>query len=386
MPSVIELRGVTKAFGEVLAVDAVNLIIERGEIVCLLGPSGCGKTTTLRMIAGFERPSDGEIVIGETTVSSATMLLPPEKRNLGMVFQNYAVWPHMTVFRNVAYPLQIRRVPRKAMRQKVEAAIRMTGLTGLEKRYPEQLSGGQQQRVALARALVVEPIAMLLDEPLSNLDAKLREKMRFEIMDLHKRTGITVVYVTHDQAEAMVLADRIAVMNAGRMEQVGPPLQIYRQPVSTFVADFIGLANFARARLIDHGDEQGHAALAIEPAVSLACDVPGSPVAGEDGMLFVRPEDMRLVPAGRGVFDGVVRRRTFLGNQVDYRVEAGGMLWRIEANPDVSFSEDESVGLIFQRAVFLGESDASSMASTVERESVTAPEPSVSPEARSRTA
>lgn len=359
MPNVIQLVNVTKAFGEVLAVDGVTLDISHGEIVCLLGPSGCGKTTTLRMIAGFDYPSSGEIVIDGRVVSSPTKLTPPEQRNLGMVFQNYAVWPHMTVFRNIAYPLRIKRCPRKEIRRRVEETIHLTGLDGLGKRYPEQLSGGQQQRVALARALIVEPVAMLLDEPLSNLDAKLREKMRFEIMDLHHRTEITVVYVTHDQAEAMVLSDRIVVMNEGKMEQMDAPMEIYRQPSTAFVADFIGLANFAGAHLVESRDNQGTARLHGDADVAIPCQAPRDlgESGADDGLLFVRPEDIKLVAIGAGMLNGTVKRRTFLGNQVDYRIEAAGMEWRVESNPDVAFSEGEAVGLSIQRAVFLAEGE-----------------------------
>ena len=272
-----------------------------------------------------------------------------------MVFQNYAVWPHMTVFRNVAYPLRIKRVPRAEIRWKAMETIRMVGLEGLEKRYPEQLSGGQQQRVALARALIVEPVAMLLDEPLSNLDAKLREKMRFEIMDLHRRTGITVIYVTHDQAEAMILSDWVVVMNRGMTEQIGSPIEIYQQPVSPFVADFIGLANFAPAQPVRVQGETGIAYLAKGKRLGIPCQVPsqGDGAGTPEGLLFVRPEDIDLVSDEETPVVGTVLRRTFLGNQVDFRVNAEGMEWRIEANPDVMFEEGNRVGLLIKRAVFL---------------------------------
>lgn len=354
MHSIIELREVSKAFGTVVAVDCVNLHVLDEEIICLLGPSGCGKTTSLRMIAGFDRPTSGEIRITDSLVSSPTLLIPPERRNLGMVFQNYAVWPHMTVFRNVAYPLKIRKLPRNEIQKRVARTIELAGLSGLEKRYPEQLSGGQQQRVALARALVVEPPAMLLDEPLSNLDAKLREKMRFEIMDLHQRTGISIVYVTHDQAEAMVLGDRIVVMNLGKTEQIGTPSEIYRSPVSQFVADFIGLANFIPVRLAEVSGEQAVAHPVNFPNTRLACQLArASSTVGDEGLLFVRPEDVDLVPVGQSELSGVIRRRTFLGNQVDYRVEALGVVWRIETNPGVHHIEETEIGLSPHRAVFL---------------------------------
>ncbi len=352
----ILLRDVVKRFGEITAVDHVSLEIGDGEIVCLLGPSGCGKTTTLRMIAGFERPSSGEIYIEGRLVSSTRALVPPEQRNLGMVFQNYAVWPHMTVFDNVAYPLKLRKVPKSEIREKVMEVLRMVGLEGLERRYPEQLSGGQQQRVALARALVVRPTAMLLDEPLSNLDAKLRERMRFEIMDLHRRTGITVVYVTHDQAEAMVLSDRIAVMNQGKLVQVGSPMEIYQEPVNSFVADFIGIANLIPARLVRREGAEGEVELEGLSGILFRCRIPavrrGKEVV-EKGYFFVRPEAIELVSPNDSSLKGRIVRRTYLGNMVDLRVEVGGREWRVEADPDVPYTEGDEVGLKIHRAAFL---------------------------------
>ena len=338
------------------AVSGISMEIADGEIVCFLGPSGCGKTTTLRMIAGFDRPTSGEIYIGSQLVSSEDHLVPPEQRNLGMVFQNYAVWPHMTVLQNVTYPLKLRKVPKSKLRAKGMETLEMVGLEGLQKRYPEQLSGGQQQRVALARALIVDPVAMLLDEPLSNLDAKLREKMRFEIMDLHRRTRSTVIYVTHDQAEAMVLSDRIVVMHKGKIVQVGTPVEIYQEAVDPFVADFIGLANFAPARLVAFEEGQGIAELTTGKGVRFPCRVPAalrSGASGSTGLFFVRPEDLELAPEGEAELTGEVRRRTFLGNHVDFRVEAEGMEWRTETNPNIEFEEGTRVSLRVRRAVFL---------------------------------
>lgn len=349
----ISLQHVTKAFGTVKAVNDVSLEVTDGEILCLLGPSGCGKTTTLRMIAGFERPTSGEVRIGGRVVSSERTMIPPEQRNLGMVFQNYAVWPHMTVYENVRYPLKLRKVPRSAARAKVMETIALVGLEGLEKRYPEQLSGGQQQRVALARALVVEPDALLLDEPLSNLDAKLREKMRFEIMDLHRRLGMTLVYVTHDQAEAMVLADRVVIMNQGLVVQVGSPWEIYREPVNPFVADFIGLANFVPAQLEQVSETIGSVALGGDgPRVS--CLVPGSPSGAlpRTGKLFVRPEEVALVAAGESHIVGEVVRATFLGAKLDVRVRAYGAEWRAEVPAETQVREGDHVGLKVGRAIF----------------------------------
>ena len=239
----VVLASLTKRFGAAVAVNAVDLRIEPGEFVSLLGPSGCGKTTTLRLIAGFLSPDAGEIRVGERVLSRPGAVVPPEQRNMSMIFQSYAVWPHMTVSANVAYGLRMRRVAREPIRRRVLEALQRVRLEALADRYPSELSGGQQQRVALARALVVEPETLLLDEPLSNLDATLREEMRFEIRRLHDEFRITTVYVTHDQAEAMVTSDRIAVMNGGRIEQIGTSEDIYERPRSSFVARFIGASN-----------------------------------------------------------------------------------------------------------------------------------------------
>jgi len=242
----VELKGLTKRYGETVAVADVSLRIEHGQLVCLLGPSGCGKTTTLRLLAGFIEPSAGEIVVGGKVLSSPARTVPPEGRNMSMIFQSYALWPHMTVAENVAYGLKIRKLDKATIEAKLKAILSTARLEALAGRYPGELSGGQQQRVSLARALVVEPETLLLDEPLSNLDANLREEMRFEIRRLHDQYRYTTVYVTHDQAEAMTTADLIAVMNHGKVEQLGPPEEIYGRPRSEFVARFIGGSNILR--------------------------------------------------------------------------------------------------------------------------------------------
>ena len=226
----VDLRGLTKRFGSLAVVDNVSLKIDHGQLVCLLGPSGCGKTTTLRLIAGFLEPSDGEIHVGDRLVSSKARTLPPEQRNMSMIFQSYALWPHMTVTENIVYGLRLRKMDRDTIAKKLAAILATTKLEALAQRYPGELSGGQQQRVALARALIVEPETLLLDEPLSNLDANLREEMRFEIRRLHDEYRYTTVYVTHDQSEAMTTADLIAVMNGGRIDQLGTPEDIYARP------------------------------------------------------------------------------------------------------------------------------------------------------------
>src|ERR1700720_4843788 len=245
------MRGLTKRFGSLAVVDNVSLRIDHGQLICLLGPSGCGKTTTLRLIAGFLEPTDGEIHVGDRLVSSASKTLPPEQRKMSMIFQSYALWPHMTVAENIVYGLRLRKLARDAIARKLAAILATTKLEILAERYPGELSGGQQQRVALARALIVEPETLLLDEPLLNLDANLREEMRFEIRRLHDEYRYTTVYVTHDQSEAMTTADLIAVMNSGKIDQLGTPEDIYDRPQSEFVARFIGGANILRGPALD---------------------------------------------------------------------------------------------------------------------------------------
>src|SRR5438552_10967798 len=247
----VELRNLTKRYGPLAVVDDVSLTIEHGRLVCLLGPSGCGKTTTLRLIAGFVEPSAGEIRGGDKVMSSPARTVPPERRNMSMIFQSYALWPHMTVAQNVAYGLDLRKAGRDTINRKLKSILATTHLEALAERYPGELSGGQQQRVALARALIVEPQTLLLDEPLSNLDANLREEMRFEIRRLHDEYRYTTVYVTHDQVEAMTTSDVICVMNAGRIEQSGSPEEIYDRPRSEFVARFIGMSNVVKGRTLD---------------------------------------------------------------------------------------------------------------------------------------
>ena len=317
------LSGLTKRFGDTVAVDAIDLRIEPSEFVSLLGPSGCGKTTTLRLIAGLFAPDAGEIRAGERILSSAEVVVPPEQRNMSMIFQSYAVWPHMTVAANVAYGLRMRRVSREQIRRRVLEALRLVRLDELAERYPGELSGGQQQRVALARALVVEPETLLLDEPLSNLDATLREEMRFEIRRLHDEFKITTVYVTHDQAEAMVTSDRIAVMNAGRIEQIGTSEEIYERPRTSFVARFIGASNILDCQV------QGDRAMVDGIVLRLAA---GGPEGSRRGALSIRPHAIDIRAAGRGhdeggevnALPGVVRRHIYLGDSRDYLIAVDG--------------------------------------------------------------
>jgi iron(III) transport system ATP-binding protein len=327
----VVLEDVVKIFparggsGEVVAVDHVFIEIERGELVTLLGPSGCGKTTTLRLIAGFEFPTQGTISLDGTVINDE----PPHKRDMSMVFQSYAIFPHLSVYENMAYGLKVQRLPKDEVRERVAKALELVELTGLENRAPNQLSGGQQQRVALARALVMEPKVLLMDEPLSNLDAKLREQMRTEIRLIQKRLGITSVYVTHDQVEAMTLSDRIVVMNEGKIEQIGPPTEIYRQPQTRFVADFIGRANFVEATVRDVLNGQ-LVVDALGTTMTIAAPS-GEFTEGQSALIVVRPEMVELDHAEAQV-EGTVRIANYLGDVVEYDVEVEGQLLALVEN------------------------------------------------------
>ena len=314
----VELRNLTKRYDTLAVVDGVSLRIEHGLLVCLLGPSGCGKTTTLRLIAGFVEPTAGEIVVGDRVVSSPARTLPPEARKMSMIFQSYALWPHMTVADNVAYGLKLRKLPREDIAKKVAAILGTTKLANLAARYPGELSGGQQQRVALARALVVDPETLLLDEPLSNLDANLREEMRFEVRRLHDEYRYTTVYVTHDQSEAMTTADLIAVMNAGKIEQLGSPEDIYGRPRSEFVARFIGGSNVVKGKVGDDGRVECAGALLRCSGRKLA--------SGSDVAVSIRPHIIRLWISPPEKMDNIVPatvvRQVFLGSSRDYMVAA----------------------------------------------------------------
>jgi iron(III) transport system ATP-binding protein len=340
----VELRNLTKRYDALTVVDDVSLRIEHGLLVCLLGPSGCGKTTTLRLIAGFIEPSAGEIAVGDRVVSSPSRTLPPEARKMSMIFQSYALWPHMTVADNVAYGLTLRKLARADIAKKVEGILATTKLANLAARYPGELSGGQQQRVALARALVVEPETLLLDEPLSNLDANLREEMRFEVRRLHDAYRYTTVYVTHDQSEAMTTADLIAVMNGGRIEQLGPPEEIYARPRSEFVARFIGASNILKGKALD----VGHVSIA---GAAVACN--GGPLSpGAEVALSIRQHEIGIAgePAEPGVRENVipatVARNVFLGNSRDYAAELGdGTVLRVVTAPEHNIAQGSRVWL-----------------------------------------
>ena len=324
----IAVKGLVKRFGKATALHGIDFEVARGELISILGPSGCGKTTTLRCIAGLEEGDEGEIYIAGRLVSdfARRRVLAPDRRGIGMVFQSYAIWPHMTVYQNVAYPLVARGMPRKAIREPVMESLALVGMADFADRPATNLSGGQQQRVALARALVARPQLLLLDEPLSNLDAKLRDQTRFEVRQIQQRLGVTALYVTHDQSEAMAISDRIIVMNGGRIEQIGTPLEVYQRPASPFVADFVGSSNFLELR-----------DTAVRDGFVVGVTAGGQPirVAGgsHDGgrlLVAVRPQFCTAWPAGAPVPEGQNRllgritRTTYFGERSEAIVDAGG--------------------------------------------------------------
>ena len=340
--SEVRIEHVFKRFGDVTAVSDFDLTVKDGEFVSLLGPSGCGKTTSLRMIAGFERATEGEIYIGDHCVSShiKNTFVPPEKRDIGMVFQSYAVWPHMTVTENVAYPLKIQKIPKEERAARVAEMLKLVHLDEYGSRYPHQLSGGQQQRVALARALVMRPGLLLLDEPLSNLDAKLRESMRFEISSIQKELGITVIYVTHDQSEAMTMSDRVVVMSRGVIQQIGTPYEIYRNPANKMVADFIGLVNFVE------GEVQGDRVYISGTGVSF----PNTSGITGSATIAVRPENITMSRTS-GTIEGTLVHRFYLGDAVDYRVQCKHHVIRVivKGAELKEFTDGEKVYLDFDK-------------------------------------
>ena len=338
----VALIRLTKRFGDHLAVDDVDLSVADGELVCMLGPSGCGKSTTLRLIAGFIDPSAGEVRVGGRRLSWPGGGLTPEQRNMSMIFQSYALWPHMTIAENVAYGLTLRRLPRAEIAARTKAMLDVVKLGALGERYPAELSGGQQQRAALARALVVGPETLLLDEPLSNLDAALREEMRFELRRLHDAYRFTTVYVTHDQAEAMTAADRIVVMNEGRIEQVGTPEETYERPRTAFVARFFGGANILQGLALTPQS------IAVGDAVISAAE--SAFEAGRLGAISIRFHEVKVhaaPPNGTNGIQGLpmrVARRTFLGPALDLALEReGGIAFRASAPPTLAIPPDGQV-------------------------------------------
>jgi iron(III) transport system ATP-binding protein len=354
----IQLKDMVKRFGTLEAVSHVSLDIRDGELFTLLGPSGCGKTTILRLIGGFHKPDAGAIYFGDREVSA----IPPYERNIGMVFQNYALWPHMTIFDNVAYGLKIKKTPRTRMEERVNHALSLVHLTGLEKRYPGQLSGGQQQRVALARALVLNPDVLLLDEPLSNLDAKIRQQVRTEIRKLQKDLAITAIYVTHDQEEALTLSDRIAVINHGRLQQLGAPRDLYQRPKNPFVADFIGVNNLIPGEVKEIQKAKGWMAVQTRFGV-LKCAFDEQFKTGEACNVTVRPEVASIgnsVEASdeTNVIAGKISFASYIGNAIRYDIELDPeTLFKVDVqNPwnQKPFAIDEKVHVCFPVQITLG--------------------------------
>jgi iron(III) transport system ATP-binding protein len=346
----IEIHNLFKRFKNVVAINHIQLEVNQGEMLTLLGPSGCGKTTTLRCIAGLERPDEGDIVIdGKPMLSQG--FVQPSKRGIGMVFQNYAVWPHMKVYNNIVYGLKIQRLSRQSIREKAQKVLELVGLSGLEDRYPGQLSGGQQQRVALARALVGNPKVLLLDEPLSNLDAKLREELRFEIKSLVRRMGITSVYVTHDQAEAMVISDRVVVMEAGNVIQIGPPEEIYEKPANRFVADFIGTMNFMSGEIVEVPANTNEAYVRTEFSARLRCTKSDEKAlkTGDKVFASIRPEDVKIFDAppqtGDNIIKGTIVHRAYLGNFLYFFVNVNDTTIRVQVPHNVPKEEGQQLYL-----------------------------------------
>ena len=330
--------------------NRIQLEVNKGEMLTLLGPSGCGKTTTLRCIAGLEKPEEGDIVIdGRSMLSQG--FVPSSKRGIGMVFQNYAVWPHMKVFSNIVYGLKLQKISKSKIRERANQVLELVGLAGLEDRYPAQLSGGQQQRVALARALVTNPKVLLLDEPLSNLDAKLREELRFEIKSLVRRMGITAVYVTHDQAEAMVISDRIAVMDSGNVVQIGTAQEIYKQPANRFVADFIGTMNFMSGEVVQFLKDTNQVLVRTEFSDKMVCTTPDSTVVSPGAMVYasIRPEDVQVFteppPDSENVFKGTIAHKAYLGNFLFFFVNINDTKIRVQVPHHLPHEEGQELYL-----------------------------------------
>ncbi len=333
----VRVEKLVKRFGDVVAVDAISFEVPKGKLLTLLGPSGCGKTTTLNIIAGFEIPDEGDVHVGDRLISSASenVLVPAHKRNLGMVFQSYGLWPHLKVRDNVAFGLQMRKTPKNDIEKAVERSLGLVRLDGLGERYPSQLSGGQQQRVAFARALVYEPDVLLLDEPLSNLDAALREEMRLELKDLQTQSGITTIFVTHDQVEAMVMSDIIVVMNHGRIEQMGSPSDIYQNPANQFVAGFVGISNFIEGEVVNaaSGDSQTMVKVGEVKLLCRTADV----TEGSKVLLSIRPEDcvasVEAPSAGTpNVMKCHVDKAVYMGGVLELWLNTGGSEIRVHGH------------------------------------------------------
>ena len=350
--TVLEFREVVKRFGTVAAVDQVSFAIQSGEIFTLLGPSGCGKTTTLRLVAGLEEPDDGEILVSGIPVAAPrrNVFVAPDKRELGMVFQSYAIWPHLTVFENVAFPLRVRRESADAVRQRVHQVLENVGLTGLAERGATQLSGGQQQRVALARALVYAPALLLLDEPLSNLDAKLREQMRLEIRALQRKLKLTILYVTHDQSEAMTLSDRIAVLHQGGFEQVGSPAEVYEAPATPFVAEFLGRTLSLEGKITKNGTSCRIDLVNNKGRIAVRNDRGSLFSDGEPVCVMTRPEDIEILPNGEletNQIPAQIQQADYLGDHFEYHVQLAQFIFVLPASKKQRYSVGTEVRLNF---------------------------------------
>ena len=358
--AVVQVERLVKRFGSVAAIDGVSFEIAEREFFSLVGPSGCGKTTTLRCVAGLESGDEGRIEIAGRAVFDAARRIevPPNERDIGMVFQSYAVWPHMTVAENIGYPLRVRGAPRERIAARVEEVLRILGMTGLGERRPSQLSGGQQQRVALGRALALNPSVLLLDEPLSNLDAKLREHMRAELKLIQREAGLPILYVTHDQAEALSMSDRIAVMHAGRIHHLAPPEEIYLRPATAFVLDFIGSVNYLPCAIV--GEADGAVVLRAADGTGITLPRPPHVPRGPDVLLAARPEDWRLLPpdSAQGL-PAQVLLRSFLGSGFEYHLRIGDAEIRITTGHEVTIPEGTAVRAAVAQGLLL-EPDARS--------------------------
>ena len=333
------IENLHKQFGSVRAVDDINIRVADGEFVTLLGPSGCGKSTTLGAIAGLDQPTSGHIRVGNKTYfdSDKGIFLPPEARNCGLVFQSYALWPHMTVYDNVVFPLTLRKVSAADCKRRVEECLALVEMERFQDRYPHQLSGGQQQRVALARTLVYQPEILLLDEPLSNLDAKLRDRARTWLAELRTRLGLTTIYVTHDQVEALALSDRIVVMNSGRITQIGTPQDIYERPADSFVADFIGTTNFLAGNVVESPSANGQTLVSLADGQRVTIQSERRPALGDKVTFAYRPEQMRLATENETETDGsivnaAVVSRSYIGGRWQIGLDVGGNPIRIETH------------------------------------------------------
>jgi len=336
--AILKVKNLSKNFGKVKAVQEVSFEATEGEVLSLLGPSGCGKTTMLRCIAGFENPNQGEIYLDNRKITP----FPPEKRGIGMVFQNYALWPHMTVYGNLAFGLQIKKVPKDEITKKIKKVLDMVQLEGYENRYPRQMSGGQQQRIAMARALVFEPKIMLLDEPLSNLDAQLREEMRFEFTELQRKLGITAIYVTHDQAEALVISDKILILDQGKMIQFGTPKEIYSNPKNKFVAGFIAVTSFIDGRIDSFTEEKKKVIVKTDDGLAIhgfnnSFDI------GKKVSIAMRMNVIKFIQDENksdkntvNIFKGKIIQSSYLGNIIDYKIKVGS--WEVRTKSDAKYN------------------------------------------------